>query len=350
MKRLSYRKKIYFDRRSSRVPNHTRRAVRKVRRRCKPRRVRLDQPIFVKAPETFHLTDLTCREKLFRLFDEVDAALSQGRKVKLGFKHTKKMYPCGTLVFMARLDLWLTQYPGMMSCDYPEDEVVEQLLQHFSVLSKLGLKSRKTINNDRVAYWHFYSGAKADLSGFKDVTLSIIKGIEHPQKELFADCLNEAVVNTVHHAYKNYSEAEVPSELRRWWILSQFRGDRMYVAIYDVGEGIPGTLRRKPEWLEYFKHRHYNDDRTIESAIISQRTSTLQPERGRGLPEMLEFSQSLEGGSLVIVSSKGAFEYNADVDTTRRRKYSLPLRGTLVQWAIPFRKEHENGNHELINS
>jgi hypothetical protein len=218
------------------------------------------------------------------------------------------------------------------------------------VLSKLGLTSRKTISSDRVAYWHFYSGAKADLSGFKDVTLAIIKGIEHPQKELFADCLNEAVVNTVHHAYKNYTEVEVPSELRRWWILSQFRGDRMYVAIYDVGEGIPGTLRRKPEWLEYLKHRHYNDDRTIESAIISQRSSTLQPERGQGLPEMLEFSQSLEGGGLSIVSAKGAFEYNADVGTTRRRKYSLPLRGTLVQWEIPFRREQENGNYELINS
>jgi len=350
MKRLSYRKKIYLDRRSFEVPGSARRKVRKAKRRSRPQRVRLDRPVHISAPEVFHLTELTWRERLFRLFDEVDAALSQGRKVKLSFKDTEKMYPCGTLVFLARLDLWLTQHPGMLSCDYPEDEVVEQLLQHFGVLSKLGLKERKTISSERVAYWHLYSGSKADLSGFKDVTLSIIKGIEHPQKELFADCLNEAVVNTVHHAYKNYTEDEVPSGLRRWWILSQFRGDRMYVAIYDVGEGIPGTLRRKPEWLEFLKHRHYNDSRTIESAIISQRSSTLQPERGRGLPEMLEFSQSLEGGGLSIVSSKGAFEYNADDEVRRRRKYALPLQGTLVQWAIPFRKEQENGNHELINS
>ncbi|MBD8654731.1 hypothetical protein IFT68_03705 [Oxalobacteraceae sp. CFBP 13730] len=350
MKRLSHHQRTYLERRSLRVPRHVSLARRRLKIRHRPRK-RSQNRVFLKAaPENFRLTDVVCRQGLFSFFDDVDVALALGRNVKLSFKNTRKMFPCGTLVFLARLDLWLAKYPRKITCDYPDDEVVEQLLQHFSVLSKLGLNHRKEINSDRVAYWHFYSGSKADLSGFKDVTLSIIKGIEHPQKELFADCLNEAVVNTVHHAYKSYSEAEMPSGLRRWWILSQFRGDRMYVAIYDVGEGIPGTLKRKPEWLEFFRHRHYNDDRTIESAIVSKRTSTLQPERGQGLPEMLEFSQSLKGGGLSIISSKGAFEYDADNDTPRRRKYSSPLQGTLVQWAIPFRKEQENGNHERINS
>ncbi len=351
MKKLHYRTKVYLDRCSARVSRralpHRNQAGSRGRRSA---RVKSQRPTSVSAPEKFHLIDGDCRKRLFEFFDRVDDALQRGEHVRLSFDRTSDLHPCGTLVFMARLDLWLEKFPGKMSSRYPADEVVEQLFQHLLVLDKLGLASRRSINSDRVAYWHFYSGSKADLSGFKDTTLSIIKGIEHPNQMLFADCLNEAVCNTVGHAYKHYTEREVPSCFRRWWIFSQFRDDRLFVAIYDVGEGIPGTLRRKPEWKEYLRVRHYTDARIIMSAIQSNRTSTFQPERGKGLPEMLEFSQCLKGGGLSILSSKGGFDYDASSGTLRKRRFSMSLPGTLVQWAIPFRKEQENGNDELFNS
>jgi hypothetical protein len=351
MKKLHYHRKLYLDRHAARRPKPTVQRRRQSKSRQKPLDLRsMTRPVNVPAPQNFYLASPDCRELLFQFFDRIDEALRQGRRVNINFEKTSGLHPCGTLVFMARLDLWLEKYPGMMTAGYPTDEVVEQLFQHLAVLEKLGRSPRHTISSERVAYWNFYSGAKADLSGFKDTTLSIIKGIEHPNQILFADCLNEAVCNTVGHAYKYYSEDEVPSHLRRWWIFSEFREDRMFVAIYDAGHGIPGTLRRKPEWVEYLKVRHYNDDRIIQSAIVSNRTSTLQPERGKGLPEMLEFSQSLKGGGLSILSSKGAFYYDASTGTPRRRKFALPLPGTLVQWAIPFRKEQGNGNNELLNS
>lgn len=351
MKKLHYSTKRYLDRCSARIARQSsgpRRVVKQRRRGVG--NGRFQRPIVVAAPEKFYLLDEDCREQLFEFFDRIEVALQRGDRVRISFDKTSGLRPCGTLVFMARLDLWLEKFPGMMSCRYPTDEVVEQLFQHLSVLGKLGLSSRRIISSDRVAFWHFYSGSKADLSGFKDTTLSIIKGIEHPDQMLFADCLNEAVCNTVGHAYKRYTEGEVPSIFRRWWIFSQFRDDRLFVAIYDAGEGIPGTLRRKPEWKEYLRIRHYSDARIIASAIVSNRTSTLQPERGKGLPEMLEFSKSLKGGGLLILSSKGGFNYDAVHGTMRRRKFSLSLPGTLVQWAIPFRKEQGNGNDEYLDS
>ena len=142
----------------------------------------------------------------------------------------------------------------------------------------------------------------------------------------------------------------VPPALRKWWIFSQYKDNRFFVAIYDIGDGIPRTLRRKPEWIEFLRLRHYKDGSILRSAIATSRTRTLQPERGKGLPEMLEFSKSLKAGGLSILSAKGGFRYDAETETMRHRKFSQPLRGTLVQWAIPFRKEHGNGNNELLDS
>ena len=65
---------------------------------------------------------------------------------------------------------------------------------------------------------------------------------------------------------------------------------------------------------------------------------------------MLEFSRSLKAGGLSILSARGGFRYDASSSTMRHRKFNLPLRGTLLQWAIPFRKEHGNGKDGLLDS
>ncbi|MFB9242348.1 hypothetical protein IV454_16450 [Massilia antarctica] len=304
----------------------------------------------VHAPRTFELVRDSDRALVFHFLDEIGFALKDGQNVKIKFDRTVELHPCGTLVFMARLDCWMLKYPGRLFCNYPKDEVVEQLFQHVGLLARFGLEPRREISNERVAFWHFHSGSKADPSAFLDMTLAAVKEIDHPNAMLFADCLNEAICNTVGHAYKQSKEVDVPLGFRKWWIFSQFRDERFFVAIYDVGDGIPRTLRRKPEWIEFLRARQYNDAKIIRSAIESNRTSTRQPERGKGLPEMLEFSKSLKAGGLSILSAKGGFEYAADTSTMRNRKFSLPLGGTLVQWAIPFRKEHGHGNDELLNS
>lgn len=241
------------------------------------------------------------------------------------------------------------RFPNRLTCDYPKDEVVEQLFQHIGLLAKFGHPARREISSERVANWHFYSGSRADPSTFLELTLSLIEEIDHPNAPLFADCLNEAICNTVGHAYKCCSP-DVPVVLQKWWIFSQYVGDRFFVAIYDIGDGIPRTLRRKPEWTEFLRARHYSDGSILRSAVATNRTQTLQPERGKGLPEMLEFSRSLKAGGLSILSARGGFRYDASSSTMRHRKFNLPLRGTLLQWAIPFRKEHGNGKDGLLDS
>lgn len=355
MKKLSYRRREYLDRRARLIGlrSSDRRAI--DRRAVGPSqpgtpRRRVTDSLTITAPDAFELADDRNRSAVFAFFDRICAALQGGLRVKIGFGSTSELHPCGTLVLMANIEEWMTRFPGKLSCDYPKDEVVEQLFQHVGLLAKFGHTPRREISSERVAFWHFYSGLTADPSAFLDLTLSIIDEIDHPNAPLFADCLNEAICNTVGHAYKECSSTDVPEGLRKWWIFSQYKGERYFVAIYDIGDGIPRTLRRKPEWFEFLRFRHYKDGSILRSAIATNRTRTLQPERGKGLPEMLEFSQSLRAGGLSILSAKGGFRYDADSGTMRHRKFSSSLRGTLVQWAIPFRRELGNGNNELLTS
>lgn len=350
MKKLSYRRREYLDRRARLLGLRVRdRRVAGPSKPGTPRR-RATDLVTVLAPGTFELVADSNRAAVFDFFARVRDALQSGYRVKIGFGSTSELHPCGTLVLMANIEEWMTRFPDKLSCDYPNDEVVEQLFQHVGLLAKFGHTPRREISSERVAFWHFYSGSTADPSTFVDLTLSIIDEIDHPNAPLFADCLNEAICNTVGHAYKECSESDVPGPLRKWWIFSQYKAGRFFVAIYDIGDGIPRTLRRKPEWIEFLRIRHYKDGSILRSAIATNRTRTLQPERGKGLPEMLEFSQSLKAGGLSILSAKGGFRYDAGTEAMRHRKFSLPLRGTLVQWAIPFRKEPGNGNNELFNS
>lgn len=350
MKKISYRRREYLDRRARAISIGMReRRVLGPSRPGAPRR-RLSDIVTVSAPDKFELSDEVNRLAVLAFFDRVVAELDAGKRVRIGFGETARLHPCGTLVLMANIDAWMTTYPGKLLCDHPKDEVVEELFQHVGLLAKFGHNPRREVSSERVAHWHFYSGTTVDPSAFLSLTEAIIDEIDHPNAPLFADCLNEAICNTVGHAYRHAPSALMPMELQKWWIFSQYKDDHFFVAIYDIGDGIPRTIRRKPEWIEYLRPRHYKDGSILRSVISSTRTSTYQPERGKGLPEMLEFSQSLNAGGLSILSAKGGFRYDAKTQSMRHRNFRQPLPGTLVQWTIPFRKEQGNGNNELLNS
>lgn len=349
MKKMSFRAARWYDRRSRAVALLQIRAARyrNVRRRSGKR---TQPPIRILAPKEFLFLNEVARDNLFRFLSLVDSSLQTNMTVVIDFGQTELLHPCGTLIFMSHLDSWLAKYPGKLRCTYPKDEVSEELLQHVSVLSRLGLPDRRHIEHERVKYWHYHCGTNADSTNYKTLTKSVREGIVHPAKELFADCLNEAVVNTVGHAYKFEVAHTPPKAMQKWWMFSLYKDELLFVAIYDQGVGIPRSLKSKPELSDYLRPRNYNDSRLIQAAIGSPWTSTKMPHRGKGLPEMLEFSQNLKHGGLSIWSQHGGVIYNADVGKESRHKLRRPLPGTLVLWSIPFRKEQENANENDINS
>src|SRR5205823_4650765 len=116
------------------------------RRRAISRRARPAAPLCVPAPAIFALESEDHRNQLMQMIDTIrKCVLSEQRIVVVDFASTQLMFPSGTLRFKAEIDR-LLQMPGnqdLIRGKYPEDLVVEQVLQKVGLLSMLGLDERR---------------------------------------------------------------------------------------------------------------------------------------------------------------------------------------------------------------
>lgn len=334
MKRLQIKRKRWLDTRSRRIA---------LSLRFKPvgakKPTRFYERETIEVPHTLKITDNELRTVALDFFDMVEKALAAKKTVTLDFAKAEFMHPCGTLVLLSKFDVWQHSFPGKLFATYPADDVVEQLMQHLGVLRRFGLEERKEVTHENVKFWHFYSGDEARAGTYRDLSLSVRQSIVHPEAALFADCLNEAVANTVNHAYSSDTPGLPPKALRKWWMFSQYKDHRLFVAIYDCGITIPGSLREKPAFNDYTSLSTFKDCRLIRLAVKSERTRTKLGYRGKGLPEMLEFSNNLDGGQLSITSRRGAWIFHAANKREETRQFADILPGTLVLWEMPLREE-----------
>lgn len=312
----------------------------KPRRRVRPHargQVLQSQTLNVYAPAEFDLTIEPNRSTLLAFLDKILQALKDGHKVQICFDATKKLQPSGTLYFVAIIDSILSNFPGQLSCNYPEDEVVEQLFQHINFLQRLGKSPRKTITADNVRYWQYLGGTTVDLSGFKDLFEKI--SLENDTKAGLYDGFTEAITNVIQHAYSDIKDNQDVIACK-WWMFAQLRNAQLDITICDLGMGIPKSMLIKPEVSEIimrvvarFKKRHHNA--LIEVAVESNRSRTKLAHRGKGLPDMLKFARTSEIGSFMIHSQKGFFICDPK-HVERGHDYRRPITGTLIHWRIPI--------------
>lgn len=155
--------------------------------------------------------------------------------------------------------------------------------------------------------------------------------------------LSEAVTNVTHHAYPN----EKLCEEKSWYLTGSFNKQtkEMKIAFYDQGVGIPNSLPASEIWekvLSYFsklklpKVEQIKHAKLLEAAVLIDRTSTGDNDRGKGLQDLLEFIRERKEGYLSILSYHGLYkcwiengkEYSKTVSMTR------PLHGTLIIWSV----------------
>lgn len=262
--------------------------------------------------------------------EQVEKNLSFGKTVILDFAQTKRLFPCGVLVLMGVVDHWIQSYPGRLQGTYPGDDLVEQMLQHVGVLQKLGLTPRKKISHDDVTRWHYFTGMNVDATAIEPF-MDQVRGLVGEEAQMgLADCVNEAMTNVRHHAYND----EIGG---RWWIFATISERRVFVAMHDRGSSIPGTLLEKPEIWDYLTGRVWRQGRAdgkLISAAAEGRTSTKLPYRGKGLPEMLQFTRASANGELAIYSRRGFFRFSGREQIESVGRLTKPITGTLIVWML----------------
>lgn len=283
-------------------------------------------------------------------------------RVRFDFSKTKKLYPGGTLVFLAYLEVLLQTYPGRIQARCPPRSLAAQLMSHFGIAGALGIsKEDSEPTADSVVNWRYVTGTVADgqkisslLNDYRSISSADIP-------EGLYDVLAEALTNVRHHAYPKSSQQTIHPDLQRWWLFARYvepnNGEKgnLYIAVYDVGVGIPSSMRQNlrngelvlektDELLQWVgvQEKPHLEHLLLQRAVENPRSSTGLAFRGKGLPEMKDFVMGTESGRLYIIS--GDAQYSCIAETSVSKAFSCDnfFSGTLILWSIPLHAKEQH--------
>ncbi|USS54892.1 hypothetical protein [Pseudomonas kermanshahensis] len=170
------------------------------------------------------------------------------------------------------------------------------------------------------------------------------------------NAITESISNVWQHAYDDsFFATPVPDAHKNWWIIVQHVGDQFFIAVYDMGAGIPATISKKP-WAAALiesisaifdvKVISSPDAKSIKAAVDYGKSRFKLDNRGKGLTEAKDFVQRNPEGSLLIYSGLGHYEYKTQGDDENLETLSSPFWGTLIQWNLMLEKKDEAENHD----
>jgi hypothetical protein len=155
--------------------------------------------------------------------------------------------------------------------------------------------------------------------------------------------LDEAITNVGHHAYPE--GCSVPEQNQNWYLTGGYNSvtRELKIVFYDQGIGIPGSLPESKLWehiLALVKIlpvvSREKDAVLLAAAMELDRTSTEETDRGKGLPDMLEFIEQRGAGYLAVMSGHGLYKVTLGGKKREIKKDTLytPILGTLIIWKV----------------
>jgi hypothetical protein len=273
---------------------------------------------------------------------------------KVDFDNLKKISTSAALVLTAELSKWDDAIRNKLRpiIDNWDSNIFQQfyeigffdLFNNNQSLSSLEINSKSNSKSELrvVKYIKGRCGDKAKTRILKNEIRTIV-GESIGKWTILDSGLSEAITNVSHHAYpkgSSFSEDD-----KNWYLTGAYSEvtHELKVVFYDQGIGIPKSLPSSELWervLNWFSKYSIADRKRHEvllrAAVEIDRTSTDESDRGKGLPDLLEFVKQRGDGYLSILSSKGMFKYamsNGKV-SVKTENFSQPIYGTLIIWSI----------------
>ena len=288
----------------------------------------------------------------------MDSLLLPTRRVNFDFSKVRVMNPAGMLFLLSYIEQLLATYQRRIRARCPTGSLAAQLLHMFDVGKNLGVSASGNLPRHKsVTNWRYRTGETADGRQIQ----SLLEQLEQEYGGVFPDglydAISEALTNVRHHAYPVKDSRHLvglSENLKRWWIFATVGkegspdGASLTLAVYDMGVGIIDSLRKgfsTTEKLQDFTNglmkkfsipsRAMFNAYMLKEAVEHGKSSTLLPYRGKGLPEMLEFTTQTRDGQMTILTSDVHYSYSAGSDSLVFRCESA-LRGTLLSWYLPL--------------
>jgi len=296
------------------------------------------------------------RRKLTAFLDRIrNVTIGQSREAFIDFSDTERLGPGGTLLFLAEIDRIKRARRGerLLSCNFPRNRIVEQVLQQVGILDILGRKARLVESRfgETVRHWRFATGNSVEGEKVEPFVGPLDGRLAASLTDGLYVGLTEAMTNCSQHAYEEHRQdgIETTPDLRRWWMFSQEKDGLLSVAFCDLGMGIPRSLDVSRQWdksvvasiLSRLNFTSRTEANLIRAAMELRKTRTQLSHRGKGLPQILDVVREAASGFLQIHSNRGMFHYNAASDKEILEDFPQSIRGTLILWELPLPKRSQ---------
>ncbi|SSC10346.1 hypothetical protein [thiotrophic endosymbiont of Bathymodiolus puteoserpentis (Logatchev)] len=293
-------------------------------------------------PKNFDLhknTDTTL-EVMYQFRKIVDK--DDPRLQKLNFDDITQINPSSALMLVAELDVWSIKSSNCLSSNHKTWHADIKSLYEMGLfeLLKLPPLENNSPTND-TTFLKFISGKNSEGEKAKQLRENIerVIGKSLEQKLHLFDGLTEAFTNTTQHAY----DKDNSKEFDKWWITASYKQEdkKLIVSMYDRGNSIPTTMHTNKKWFWLDERKNTKHSELIRIAMETSfknkntRTKTKEPNRGKGLKQLLDFIKNQ--GQLTIISNKGYCSFqveNEKLTTTQQKELKYPLQGTLIEWQI----------------
>lgn len=349
VKRLSYQQKIFQIRRSRRrreqVRNQKRRQGRYRSKFFKPKELMF-------APRYFNLIrgDGIDVVKFIRAIGS--AVLKQGISVRLNFRYTETFAVPATILLFAEIDRVIALSP----LSKPITLIPPFRRRPREVMKQIGLfnlsQDRSDVVPERadVVYWKATKGESqtGDDYGSLVEVLAEKANKDHARHIEVSGLwrgVNEAIANSVDHAYKHPRTDGFAGEIpTKWWMFSQIRDGVFTLAVCDLGCGYRATINETiPEqFISAIRASFGQGNRdafAIATAMEYGRSGTHLTHRGRGSRDVLSLLVKHRHGTLVILSNTGWMKYECNdgvVEAPSQGDLGIDIGGTIVWWKLPL--------------
>ncbi|WP_139174523.1 ATP-binding protein [Lysobacter enzymogenes] len=295
----------------------------------------------IRGPQKFAL-EAPWHDDLVRFLTELRSAAAAQKRAVLDFRPTTQCVAGGTLLFFSELQRLKVIYPTIrLYCIPSKEDSVNQALQHLRIFELCGFTSHVVPRRPDIVCWKMAQGSEIDgdkVGGLIDrFSLSPDVGSH------FFRGASEAMINAVEHAYVEDREDGLPPPSQsNWWMFCRETEESFFVAVCDLGIGIPRSLPKKyaDEYISgamaalsggYYR----TDSRMIQAAMELARTRTERDGRGIGLFDLKRIIDEVEGGTLHLFSNRGVVTYRNGGFT--RKNFRRSIKGTVVVWTIPLK-------------
>lgn len=276
-------------------------------------------------------------------------AFAQQASVCLDFSATRMLYPEGMLLVWAELTRALEAFPNVeVSCVPARNKKVSHVLQHLGIYATCNYTAPFEPEGDDVLPWQKVRGKRVDVQEAGKI-IEDDRNFSEDEASFLYEAVSEAVTNVSQHAVLGLRKDGLNLDpCREWWMLHKRDQGRLFIAVCDLGIGIPAslpivhTMERVREVLaRMFPGRRPTDGRMIKAALRIGRTRTGETYRGLGFSDILEIIDNISGSALNIFSNRGRLSYHSSA-TSRRpsikiRTFKNSVLGTILVWSFPLR-------------